>query len=104
MLNIFYRDSHLKGRMSGPKKVIVNLLRSLDEVGVSYSENKEEYDNNLFLHWDPYQVNNYAILENKEKLLVGPQIWPFAPEFSQLTEYGKIITPSQWVADLYKIF
>lgn len=104
MLNIFYRDSHLTGRMSGPKKVIVNLLRSLDEVGVSYSENKEEYDNNLFLHWDPYQVNNYAILENKEKLLVGPQIWPFASEFSQLTEYGKIITPSQWVADLYTKF
>ena len=104
MLNIFYRDSHLQGRMSGPKKVIVNLLRSLDEVGVSYSENKEEYDNNLFLHWDPYQVNNYAILENKEKLLVGPQIWPFAPEFSQLTEYGKIITPSQCVAELYTRF
>lgn len=101
MLNIFYRDSHLQGRMSGPKKVIENLLRSLDDVGVAYSENKEEYENNLFLHWDPYQVNNYATLRNKEKLLVGPQVWPFAPEFSQLTEYGKIITPSQWVADLY---
>ena len=104
MLNIFYRDSHLQGRMSGPKKVIENLLRSLDDVGVAYSENKEEYENNLFLHWDPYQVNNYATLRNKEKLLVGPQVWPFAPEFSQLTEYGKIITPSQWVADLYTKF
>jgi hypothetical protein len=104
MFNVFYRDSHLQGRMSGPKKVIENLFRSLDEVGVLYSENKEEYENNLFLHWDPYQVNNYANLKNKEKLLVGPQVWPFAPEFSQLTEYGKIITPSQWVADLYTKF
>lgn len=104
MLNIFYRDDHLQGRMSGPKKVIENLFRSLDDTGISYVQNEQKYDNNLFLHWDPYQVNNYTTLRNKEKLLVGPQVWPFAPEFSQLTEYGKIITPSQWVADLYTKF
>jgi len=104
MLNIFYRDSHLQGRMSGPKKVIQNLFRSLEDTGVSFATNQEKYENNLFLHWDPYQVNNYATLKNKDKLLVGPQVWPFAPEFQQLTEYGKIITPSQWVADLYTNF
>lgn len=104
MLNVFYRDSHLQGRMSGPKKVIQNLFRSLDDTGISYAENVEKYDKNLFLHWDPYQVNTYAEIRHKEKLLVGPQVWPFAPEFSQLTEYGKIITPSQWVANLYTKF
>jgi len=104
MLNIFYRDSHLQGRMSGPKKVIQNLFRSLEDTGVSFATNQEKYENNLFLHWDPYQINNYATLKNKDKLLVGPQVWPFAPEFQQLTEYGKIITPSQWVADLYTKF
>jgi hypothetical protein len=104
MLNIFYRDSHLQGRMSGPKKVIQNLFHSLNDVGIPYAENEEKYENNLFLHWDPYQVNNYAQIKNKETLLVGPQVWPFASEFSQLTEYGKIITPSQWVADLYTKF
>jgi hypothetical protein len=104
MLNIFYRDSHLQGRMSGPKKVIQNLLHSLDDMEIPYSENVEIYQNNLFLHWDPYQVNNYIEIKNRDKLLVGPQVWPFAPEFSQLIEYGKIITPSQWVADLYTKF
>ena len=104
MLNIFYRDSHLQGRMSGPKKVIQNLFRSLEDTGVSFATNQEKYENNLLLHWDPYQVNNYDTLKNKDKLLVGPQVWPFAPEFQQLTEYGKIITPSQWVADLYAKF
>lgn len=104
MLNIFYRDSHLQGRMSGPKKVIQNLFRSLEDTGVSFATNQEKYENNLFLHWDPYQIDNYATLKNKDKLLVGPQVWPFAPEFQQLTEYGKIITPSQWVADLYTKF
>lgn len=90
--------------MSGPKKVIQNLFHSLNDVGIPYAENEEKYENNLFLHWDPYQVNNYTQIKNKETLLVGPQVWPFAPEFSQLTEYGKIITPSQWVADLYTKF
>jgi hypothetical protein len=90
--------------MSGPKKVIQNLFHSLNDMGIPYAENEEKYKNNLFLHWDPYQVNNYAEIKNKETLLVGPQVWPFAPEFSQLTEYGKIITPSQWVADLYTKF
>lgn len=90
--------------MSGPKKVIQNLFHSLNDVGIPYAENEEKYENNLFLHWDPYQVNNYVQIKNKETLLVGPQVWPFAPEFSQLTEYGKIITPSQWVADLYTKF
>ena len=32
MLNVFYRDSHLQGRMSGPLKVIGNLFKSLDEL------------------------------------------------------------------------
>lgn len=104
MLNVFYRDSHLQGRMSGPKKVIQNLFHSLSDMGISYSENVEKYDKNLFLHWDPYQVENYKNLRHKDKLLVGPQIWPFAPEFPELTEYGKIITPSQWVANLYTKF
>jgi hypothetical protein len=90
--------------MSGPKKVIESLFRSLEDTGVSFATNQEKYENNLFLHWDPYQVNNYAELRHKDKLLVGPQVWPFAPEFQQLTEYGKIITPSQWVADLYTKF
>ena len=27
MLNVFYRDSHLQGRMSGPLKVIGNLFK-----------------------------------------------------------------------------
>ena len=26
-------------------------------------------------------------------------MWPFAPEFKELTEYGKIVAPSWWVVD-----
>lgn len=101
MFNIFYRDSHLQGRMSGPKKVIENLIRSLDECEVDYAINREVHQHNFFLQWDRYHIGIYGELKNKDTLLVGPQIWPFAPDFSDLKKYGKIITPSQWVSDLF---
>ena len=99
MLNIFYRTSHLQGRMSGPMKVIQNLVQSLEDCGIKYAVNEEVYKHNFFLHWDPYHVEVYKNIKNKESLLVGPQVWPFAPEFKQLTEYGKIVAPSWWVKD-----
>ena len=85
--------------MSGPLKVIQNLCQSLEDCGVKYATNTEEYKHNFFLHWDPYQVEVYKTIKNKESLLVGPQMWPFAPEFKQLTEYGKVVAPSWWVKD-----
>ena len=99
MLNVFYRDSHLQGRMSGPLKVIGNLFKSLDDCGIEYAVNEEVHKHNFFLHWDPYHVEVYKTIKNKESLLVGPQMWPFAPEFKELTEYGKLVAPSWWVAD-----
>ena len=99
MINIFYRTSHIQGRMSGPMKVIQNLCQSLEDCGVKFAVNKEEYKHNFFLHWDPYHVEVYKTIKNKESLLVGPQMWPFAPEFKELTEYGKLVAPSWWVKD-----
>ena len=99
MLNVFYRDSHLQGRMSGPLKVIGNLFKSLDDCGIEYAINEEVHKHNFFLHWDPFHVEVYKNIKNKESLLVGPQMWPFAPEFKELTEYGKLVAPSWWVAD-----
>ena len=101
MLNIFYRDGHLQGRMSGPKKVIENLIRSLDDCEIDYSINKEVYEHNFFLHWDDPHIEIYKTLKNKETLLVGPQFWPFGMDLSILSEYGKIVAPSQWVSDLF---
>jgi hypothetical protein len=101
MLNIFYRDSHLQGRMSGPKKVIENLIRSLDDCKINYSVNAEVYDHNFFLHWDDYHIEIYKTLRNKKTLLIGPQFWPFGMDLTILSEYGKIVAPSQWVSDLF---
>ena len=104
MLNIFYRTSHLQGRMSGPMKVIQSLCQSLDDCGVKYATNEEVYKHNFFLHWDPYHVEVYKNIKNKESLLVGPQMWPFAPEFKELTEYGKLVAPSWWVENKLRTY
>ena len=69
-INIFYRDAHLQGRVSGPLKVIHNLLRSLDDCEVEYAINEDKFDNTLFLHWDQPQIDAYQTLRNKDKLLV----------------------------------
>ena len=104
MINIFYRDGHLQGRMSGPMKVIENLERSLSDCGVEYSVNEEYYENNLILHWDTPHIQRYHSLKNKDKLLVGPQIWPFAPDFHELKEYTSVLVPSRWCEESYEKF
>ena len=104
MINIYYRDSHLQGRMSGPMKVIQNLERSLNDCGVEYSLNEERYDKNLILHWDAPHIQRYHSLRNKDKLLVGPQIWPFAPDFYELKEYTSVLVPSKWCEKSYEKF
>lgn len=104
MINLFYQENHLGSRMSGPKKVISNTIRSFEEHGIPFVINEEVYENNFFLHWDPHHVEIYENLKNKDKLLIGPQFWPFAPEASKLTHYGKVVVPSKWVKNLYNKF
>ena len=90
--------------MSGPMKVIENLERSLTDCGVEYSVNEEYYENNLILHWDTHHIQTYHSLKNKDKLLVGPQIWPFAPDFHELKEYTSVLVPSRWCEESYEKF
>lgn len=97
MYNLFYRDSHLGSRMSGPKKVIENLIHTFEDFDVPFSINREKYDRTIFLHWDDYHYPKYQELKGKENLLVGPQAWPFDSVFNKLTTYKSILVPSWWV-------
>ena len=101
MLNIFYTEEGLTGRMSGPKKVIDNLKRSLDDCEIDYAINQEIHKHNFFLQWNPHCAAHYTNLKNKDTLLIGPQFWPFGTNFDEFPIYGKIVTPSQWVSDLF---
>jgi len=99
MINLWYNDYYSPGVTRGPVKVIQNLIRSLDDCGISYSLNEETYEHNFMVCWD---VSKYNSLKNKKSLLIGPQFWPWGFDFNQLGEYSKIIVPSEWVSDLFK--
>ena len=73
----------------------------MDDCEVEYAINEDRFDNTLFLHWDQPQIDAYQTLRNKDKLLVGPQIWPFEPKFNLLTEYRRVLVPSRWCVDSY---
>jgi hypothetical protein len=103
MINLWYEDNHLRGRMNGPLKVILNLKESLNECGIDYSSNENLYSKNLLLHYD---ANGYKKHENLEHqtCFIGPQFWPFDNYGKFLIEnpqyYNQLIVPSQWVKDL----
>jgi len=107
MLNLFYSESYWShtDKMNGPQKVVKNLIQSLDDCGIVYSINKEEYEYTLMLHWDLFTINNqYKHIKNKKNLIIGPQISPWVQEFNQLEEYKKVIAPSKPTEKIYNKF
>lgn len=101
MINLWYENSYSPGVIRGPVKVIVNTIKSFEDYNIEFSLNFEKYKFNFFLTWNLNYYKIYSELKNKDKFLVGPQIWPFSPEFSLIDSTSKIIVPSQWVANLF---
>jgi len=103
MINLWYEDKDIQGRMNGPLKVILNLKESLEMYGIQYSINDNLYNKNLLLHYD---LNGYKKHENldHDSCFIGPQFWPFDTYGRFLIDnpqyYNKLIVPSQWVKDL----
>lgn len=89
--------------MNGPKKVVNNLIESLNEERIQFSINEEIYENNLILQYDYSGYLKHSNL-NLEKCIVGPQIWYFDSHVNELKEnpnyYKYIINPSNWVTEL----
>ena len=106
MINLFYEESYWGSAqtLSGPKKVIDNLKASLEQENVPYTINEEKYKNNFLVQYD-YNAHLKHSKLTLENCVIGPQIWMFDSHVSELKEnphyYKSIITPSQWVKDLY---
>lgn len=103
MINLWYEDNHLQGRMNGPMKVILNLKESLEEYGIEYSINDNLYNTNFLLHYDANGHKKHEQLDH-DSCFIGPQIWPFDNYGKFLVDnpqyYNQLIVPSQWVKDL----
>ena len=98
MINIWYDSPYPKNTVRGPVKVISNLIRSLEDCGVEYSINHEKYEHNFMIYWNS---DTYFKLNNKNSLLIGPQVWLWDTNFHHEHEYSKIIVPSKWVENLH---
>lgn len=105
MINLFYSESYWShtSRMNGPKKVVKNLLESLNQEGIEYSVNEEKYKNNLILQYDYNGYLQHSKLE-LENCIIGPQVWYFDSHVNELRDnphyYKYLINPSEWVSNL----
>ena len=91
-------------RLTGPEKVVINTIKSLELAGVNYTVNENKYRNNLMLQYDNRQAQNHARLES-ETCIIGPQVWVFDENGRYLARnpdcYHKLIAPSKWVSDFF---
>ena len=106
MINLYYSEAYWghSATMNGPHKVVNNLIKSLEQKKIDYSVNKEKYKNNFLLQYDWTGHVKHSEL-NLENCIIGPQIWMFDEHINDLRNnpsyYKFLITPSQWVKDLY---
>ena len=106
MINLYYEEAYWGSAqtLSGPKKVINNLKASLDQEKIPYAINEEKYKNNFLVQYDYTGHLKHSKL-TLETCVVGPQIWHLDDHVNTLKEnphyYKTIVTPSQWVKDLY---
>ena len=106
MINLYYSEAYWghSQTMNGPHKVVKNLLMSLEQENVDFAINKEKFQNNFLLQYDWTGHLKHSELD-LEHCIIGPQIWMFDEHVKDLKEnpsyYKSLITPSQWVKDLY---
>ena len=87
MLNLFYSESYWghTDKMNGPKKVVCNLLESLDQENIPYAINEEKYKYNFILQYDYTGHEKHSNL-HLEHCVIGPQVWMFDDHVSVLKE------------------
>ena len=106
MINLYYSEAYWghSATMNGPHKVVDNLIKSLEQEKIEYAVNKEIYKNNFLLQYDWTGHVKHSELD-LENCIIGPQIWMFDEHVNDLrlnpSYYKSLITPSQWVKDLY---
>jgi len=78
MINLFYSEAYwgYSPTMNGPKKVINNLIESLQEENIEYCIDEEKYKFNFLVQYDYAGHQKHSNLE-LENCVIGPQIWFF---------------------------
>ena len=98
-MQLFFEN---ESRVGGPSKLISNLKKGLDLIGQPYECNPSQIDSeSRVLFTQNHPLLNFSDLTN---VIIGPNIcvMPIDSKMVMEQKYKKIITPSKWVADLYK--
>jgi glycosyltransferase involved in cell wall biosynthesis len=105
MINLFYSEGYWghSATMNGPKKVVTNLLESLQQENIEYSINEEKYKYNFLIQYDYTGHQKHSELE-LQHCVIGPQVWFFDEHVqflkNHLNYFKCFIVPSQWVKNL----
>lgn len=106
MLNIISRSILFKG-VSGPKKVVENLIKGLDKLGYPYVFNKRlDACKKLYIHDDRCALKQIKKLSRDIKVIAGPNLYVLPREIPKNIDLSRIIylQPSQWVKDFWLDF
>ena len=106
MINLYYSEAYWghSATMNGPRKVVKNLLMSLEQEKIDYSINEEKYEHNFLVQYDATAHEKHSKIE-QDTTIIGPQVWMFDGYGQFLIEnqnyYKKIIAPSEWVKNKF---
>jgi hypothetical protein len=105
MINLWYDESywsHRNGVVSGPQKVVNNLISSLNQENIIFSINEGKYENNFLLQYNELGYKKHEFLEHNS-CFIGPQFWGWDQYgrflFDNPQYYNQLIAPSKWVKD-----
>ena len=106
MLNIISR-SIVSQHNRGPRKVVLNLIKGLDEIGYPYVVNHAlNATDQLWIHDDPTALSEALNLNNETKILVGPNVFTLPAELPIIETTRNILWlhPALWVKNFWETF
>ncbi|NCS98922.1 glycosyltransferase family 4 protein [Candidatus Parcubacteria bacterium] len=104
MLNIISK-SYVSNKISGPKKVVDNLIKGLEKINYPYCINKSlDSTSQLWIHDDKKALKKAS--ELNIKAVVGPNLYITPREIPKELNLDNVvyIHPSKWAMDFWKDF
>ena len=106
MLNIISRSILFKN-VSGPKKVVENLIKGLDKISYPYVINKRlDACKRLWIHDDTKALREISNLPKEIKIIVGPNIYNLPKDIPEYLDLSTIVylQPSIWTKSFWLKF
>lgn len=105
MLNIISRSIVAKHNR-GPRKVAMNLMKGLDELGLPYVVNQAlDATDQLWIHDDPVALVAAAKLPPAVSVIAGPNIFTLPTEIPKELALDRLLWlhPADWVRDFWDV-